>query len=190
MELLTGRTHQIRGQLAAEGCPIYGDLLYGHFSPKTRTAEAPHAAATGTAAAAAAAAAEPLRPTGGSFILRRDSPPPLSPSQEDDGRISSWSCSPLGVDDDNRDGGSASRAAVADVVVVGASEEEHSRAAPRTVAHTQRGFVESPKMALQACHISLEFDGQSGEREQHSFTLGRETCWWVKDESCVAGGLP
>ena len=29
MELLTGRTHQIRGQLAAEGCPIYGDHLYG-----------------------------------------------------------------------------------------------------------------------------------------------------------------
>lgn len=26
--MLTGRTHQIRGQLAAEGCPIYGDLLY------------------------------------------------------------------------------------------------------------------------------------------------------------------
>ncbi|CAM9115516.1 unnamed protein product, partial [Ectocarpus sp. 13 AM-2016] len=25
VQLLTGRTHQIRGQLAAEGCPIYGD---------------------------------------------------------------------------------------------------------------------------------------------------------------------
>ncbi|CAN0508700.1 unnamed protein product, partial [Scytosiphon promiscuus] len=33
VELLTGRTHQIRGQLAAEGCPIYGDLLYGSASP-------------------------------------------------------------------------------------------------------------------------------------------------------------
>ena len=29
IELLTGRTHQIRGQLAALGCPIFGDPLYG-----------------------------------------------------------------------------------------------------------------------------------------------------------------
>lgn len=29
IELLTGRTHQIRGQLAALGCPIVGDPLYG-----------------------------------------------------------------------------------------------------------------------------------------------------------------
>ena len=29
IELLTGRTHQIRGQLAAVGCPIIGDPLYG-----------------------------------------------------------------------------------------------------------------------------------------------------------------
>ncbi|OEU23220.1 hypothetical protein FRACYDRAFT_233389 [Fragilariopsis cylindrus CCMP1102] len=29
IELLTGRTHQIRGQLAALGCPIIGDPLYG-----------------------------------------------------------------------------------------------------------------------------------------------------------------
>mmetsp|Transcript_9414 Transcript_9414/g.23095 ORF Transcript_9414/g.23095 Transcript_9414/m.23095 type:complete len:631 (+) Transcript_9414:195-2087(+) len=29
IELLTGRTHQIRGQLAALGCPILGDPLYG-----------------------------------------------------------------------------------------------------------------------------------------------------------------
>lgn len=33
VELLTGRTHQIRGQLSAEGCPIYGDLLYGLSQP-------------------------------------------------------------------------------------------------------------------------------------------------------------
>ncbi len=32
IELLTGRTHQIRGQLAALGCPIVGDPLYGKES--------------------------------------------------------------------------------------------------------------------------------------------------------------
>lgn len=29
IELLTGRTHQIRGQLAAEGYPLVGDAQYG-----------------------------------------------------------------------------------------------------------------------------------------------------------------
>lgn len=29
VELLTGRTHQIRGQLSASGCPIVGDVPYG-----------------------------------------------------------------------------------------------------------------------------------------------------------------
>jgi 23S rRNA-/tRNA-specific pseudouridylate synthase len=29
IELLTGRTHQIRGQMLALGCPIFGDPLYG-----------------------------------------------------------------------------------------------------------------------------------------------------------------
>jgi len=28
LELITGRTHQLRGQLGAIGCPIYGDMLY------------------------------------------------------------------------------------------------------------------------------------------------------------------
>ena len=29
IELVTGRTHQIRAQLSAIGCPILGDVLYG-----------------------------------------------------------------------------------------------------------------------------------------------------------------
>jgi len=29
IKLLTGRTHQIRAQLAALGCPVHGDILYG-----------------------------------------------------------------------------------------------------------------------------------------------------------------
>ena len=33
IELLTGRNHQIRGQLATLGCPIVGDPLYGKPQP-------------------------------------------------------------------------------------------------------------------------------------------------------------
>lgn len=33
LRLLTGRTHQIRASLGAEGCPLYGDVLYGFPNP-------------------------------------------------------------------------------------------------------------------------------------------------------------
>ena len=35
IELLTGRTHQIRGQLAAAGFPLVGDVQYGGAVPNT-----------------------------------------------------------------------------------------------------------------------------------------------------------
>ena len=35
VELLTGRTHQIRGQLSAEGFPLVGDGFYGGAIPHT-----------------------------------------------------------------------------------------------------------------------------------------------------------
>ena len=33
LRLGTGRTHQIRAQYAASGCPIYGDALYAGMAP-------------------------------------------------------------------------------------------------------------------------------------------------------------
>ncbi|CBJ48905.1 putative RNA pseudouridylate synthase [Ectocarpus siliculosus] len=103
VQLLTGRTHQIRGQLAAEGCPIYGDYLYGP-------------------------AEESVRQPGLQAGFQRD--------------------------------------------------ENDSRS----------GFVESPKMALQASHISLELEAEDGRRERHVFTLARDTCWWFDEGwgACVS----
>ena len=37
IEPLTGRTHQIRVQLAAQGCPIVGDIQYGAKTRLTAT---------------------------------------------------------------------------------------------------------------------------------------------------------
>lgn len=50
------------------------------------------------------------------------------------------------------------------------------------------GFVESPKMALQASHLSLELEAEDGRRERHAFTLARDTCWWVDEGwgACVS----
>ncbi|CAM9880370.1 unnamed protein product, partial [Hapterophycus canaliculatus] len=165
VELLTGRTHQIRGQLAAEGCPIYGDLLYGPTvgrrtaTSATTTALSTSITATAMiqgakptrapAASAASAAAAAAGPVGGRFVLRRVEPslsPPASREGETGRRVESGR---LG----SHLGGMARQ--------------------------LQSGFVDSPKMALQACHISLEFEGEGGEAERHSYTLGRETCWWA-----------
>eukprot|EP00752_Nemacystus_decipiens_P012944 g11456.t2 len=193
VELLTGRTHQIRGQLAAEGCPIYGDLLYG--SPPKRTTEpSPSCAASAAASAplrAAPPAAGPLGDMGGSLILRRDSslPPPLSSLRSEESRIPLPSS--LGGDLGGGGGGGGEGNGKNDSAADfdSASKIEHIVPTPR-LQPQQNGFVESPDMALQACHVALEFDGDSGERERHSFTLGRESCWWVAEEPWVAAGLP
>lgn len=42
IELLTGRTHQIRAQLSAVGCPLLGDSIYAPLaSPQLRQASSP-----------------------------------------------------------------------------------------------------------------------------------------------------
>ncbi|CAM9782128.1 unnamed protein product [Ectocarpus sp. 8 AP-2014] len=165
VQLLTGRTHQIRGQLAAEGFPIYGDYLYGpagrETSPTGPVAPAATAAATTTpiVVGGRTASATTPRPTGGTFVLRR-SPAPAAAAAEH-----------------------------------GLVAKEESVWQPGLQAGFQRdendsrgGFVESPKMALQASHISLELEAEDGRRERHAFTLARDTCWWLDEGwgACVS----
>ncbi|CAM9199256.1 unnamed protein product [Ectocarpus sp. 4 AP-2014] len=156
VQLLTGRTHQIRGQLAAEGCPIYGDYLYGPAARETSPTDPAATAATAAATTpvveggtTATASATTPRPTGGTFVLRR-SPAPGAAATEP-GLVAEEGVRQLGL-----------RAGFQ-------GDEKGSRG----------GFVESPKMALQASHISLELEAEGGGRERHAFTLARDTCWWV-----------
>ncbi|MEW5310609.1 MAG: hypothetical protein WDW38_002391 [Sanguina aurantia] len=61
--LKTGRTHQIRVQLAAIGCPLLGDVLYTSLYARARnTASAPAAAAAAAAAAAPTTSAQSSSP--------------------------------------------------------------------------------------------------------------------------------
>ncbi|CAB1097746.1 unnamed protein product [Ectocarpus sp. CCAP 1310/34] len=181
VQLLTGRTHQIRGQLAAEGCPIYGDNLYGPAvretsptgpaEPAATAAETTPAVVGGTTATAPAALAEQAggstatasattpRPTGGTFVLRR-SPAPAAAATEPGLVVEEEAVRQVGLQ-------------------AGFQGDETS---------CRGGFVESPKMALQACHISLELEAEDGGRERHAFTLARDTCWWVDEGrgACVS----
>ncbi|CAN0195198.1 unnamed protein product [Scytosiphon promiscuus] len=181
VELLTGRTHQIRGQLAAEGCPIYGDLLYGPAMKRgtlTGTESKASVAATSRKARTPSTPST-AEPTGGRFVLRR-AKPSLSPASGEDWDNTS----------ENRKPGTKANAREAigtgsegdDSLFSSLEEKEGSRLGsdPGALARQlQSGFVDSPKMALQACHISLEIEGLSGGTERHSFTLGRDTCWWA-----------
>ncbi|CAM9654892.1 unnamed protein product [Ectocarpus fasciculatus] len=170
VQLLTGRTHQIRGQLAAEGCPIYGDYVYGPFAreapPTSPAARAATPVVGSTIATAPATLAAPVggstltasvtrpRPTGGTFVLRRS---PAAAAAAEPGVVAKGEAvRQLGLEADFQ------------------RDEKDSRG----------GFVESPKMALQASHISLELEAGDGGRERHAFTLARDTCWWV-DEAGV-----
>lgn len=47
VELLTGRHHQIRCQMAANGTPVWGDTKYGSFSDKQKTSGNPNKASKG-----------------------------------------------------------------------------------------------------------------------------------------------
>lgn len=149
VELLTGRTHQIRGQLAAEGCPIYGDYMYGPRGV-TRLGEV--------------------------RVERGGSPEEAGTTGETEGILgvgsgASHGGGGLAADKDRKSGMDDNSGAgeVAESIggEIGGVRERGWE------GRFRRTFVDSPCLALQAHEIVLEIGGKV-----HEWRLSRDTCWW------------
>lgn len=165
MELVTGRSHQIRGQLAAEGCPIVGDRLYRRL---------------------------------------QDGPPVTSPSERSEGHVEHLPRMPdsggiheAGDGFGDSDDKGAATPAISGVMGnprtrSGSTEKHQFRSDVHAVTRAPGNFVDSPYLALQACGLSLEFEGRA-----YDARLPPETCWWAgqieetgkEGTLCTTGGM-
>lgn len=180
VELVTGRTHQIRGQLAAEGCPIYGDLLYG--PPRT--------------ALAAPTRQGPLfskseRQLGGLYEVENTDvhhTSPLADARASEVKTASRQgpsvepSSAADTSDSSRSTGNGNSSFVlkkdhSSVHALLSHQGDELHGSTGAGGIEIGSFVDSPKMALQACSILLEFAGAV-----HAYNLGRDTCWWSRCE--------
>lgn len=170
MELLTGRTHQIRGQLAAEGCPIFGDFLYGPNVVAGRPNTADQSSQAPTTQHASPLPTD-LLPRSSEIVSRSSKVVlrTLDPVQADRERGRGG--------EGGGGGGGGGRECLEDRDQPCKGSDDGEAFSSPGLGEGGAGvarFVESPKMALQAYDILLELEGDA-----HTCSLPRSTCWWV-----------